>query len=126
MLRIENIDLIISKITSKARTAIVTTYFIITKNVIVENDSLINRIPSPRIIISVRSPIATFYVKKSTFITFTEATSFVKKTFFIKTSHDTRSARVIVMNECRSFYINVKNVIVFASFKMKKTYNARH
>ena len=52
---------------------------------------------------------------------------------FIKTikksrEYNTRfiASRVVVINEYRSFYIDVKDVIAFTFLKIKKIYNSRH
>ena len=71
-------------------------------------------------IISIRLSI--FFVKELTSrqaITF-ETTFSVKKTSFIVIS------RIVIMNEYRSSYIDIKNAIAFVFLKMKKIYNTRH
>ena len=100
LLRIEDIDV------TKIRIVTITTYFIIIKNTAIETSLIIKtpsfnrrKISSLKIIILIRSSIASFYIKKLTFITFIEAISFVKKTSFIETLFDTRSAHIVVMNE---------------------------
>ena len=127
MLRIENIDV------TKIKTITIIIYLVIIRSAIAETSpatktSSINqrKIPSPRVIISIKSSTAFSYIKKSTFITFIETTFFVKKTSFIETSLDTRFARIIAINEYRPSHIDVKIVIAFAFLKMKKVYNARH
>ena len=121
MLRIENIDI------TKTKIVTIIVYFIIIKSVTVETSPAIEnpliirrKITSSRVIISIKSSIATFYVKGSTFITFIETTSFVKETFFIETF------RIVIMNEYRPSHIDVKNVIVFVFLKMKEAYNIRY
>ena len=52
--------------------------------------------------------------------------TFTKKTFFIKEISFIETFRIVIINEYRSSHINIKNVIVFVSLKMKKAYNARH
>ena len=47
-------------------------------------------------------------------------TSFVKETSFSIIFH------IVVINEYQPSHIDVKNVIVFISLKMKKVYNTRH
>ena len=66
-----------------------------------------------KIVILVKSSIATFYIKGSTFITSIE-TSFIA------------ISRIVIINEYRSSYIDVKDAITFASLKMKKIYDTRH
>ena len=122
MLRIKNLELIISK----TKIVTITVYSVIIKSVIVENDS------------------RTFFIRELTFrqvITFTKTTPFIKKPssfkiiIFVKSSTFIFSARetsfieisrIAIMNEYRSSHINIKNVIAFASLKMKKVYNARY
>ena len=59
-----------------------------------------------------------------------KTTSFIKKYFFNKISreYDIRFIvfHVVVINEYRSSYIDIKNVIAFAFLKIKKVYNSRH
>ena len=110
MLRINDLDSFISKVTSKIKNVTIKTYSVIIKNAIIENDSSINRISSPKVIISVRKKLITF----------------TKETFFIKEISFNETSRVVVMNEYRSSHIDVKNVIVFAFLKMKKVYDARY
>ena len=121
LLRIENTDAIKIKIVT------ITIYPAIIKSVVVETSFVIKnssinrrRIMSFKVIISIRSPIATSYVKGSTFITFMKTISFAKKTSFIVTPH------IVIINEYRSSYIDVKNAIAFAFFKIKKIYDTRH
>ena len=85
-------------------------YFIVIKSAIAENDILINRIPLFKVVISVKRKL----------IISSKETFFAKETSFIETF------RIAIMNEYRSFHIDIKNVIVFVSLKMKKTYDARH
>ena len=121
LLRIENIDV------TKTKTVTITIYPVIIRSAIVETslvikNPLINRrkMTSLKVIISIKSSIATFYVKDLTFITFIKTTFFAKKTFFIVIS------RIVIMNEYRSSHIDIKNAIVFVSLKMKKVYDTRH
>ena len=115
LLRIKDFDLIISEITSKARTVTIIAYFVIIKSAIVGNGPSISRskMSSLRIVIFVKSSIAIFYIKGSIFITFIE-------TSFTATSH------IVIINEYRLSHIDVKNAITFASLKIKKIYNTRH
>ena len=114
MLRINDLDSFISK----ARNVTIIVYFVIIKSVVVENDIfieieidlLINRISSLRVVI---------FVKK-------ELITSSKKTFFIKETSFIEIFRIVIMNEYRSFYINIINVIVFAFFKMKEIYNIQY
>ena len=123
LLRIENTDV------TKTKTVTIAAYSAIIRNATAGNDSSTNRISSPKVVISVRSPTATFFVRelitKKTFsakklITFTKETSSIRETSFIETS------RIVIMNEYRPSHINVKNVIAFAFLKMKKIYDARY
>ena len=75
-----------------------------------ENDSSINRISFPKVIIPVRREL----------IISSKETFFARKTPFIATP------RIAIINEYRSFYIDIKNAIVFASLKIKKFYDTRH
>ena len=75
-----------------------------------ENDSLINRISSLKVIIPVRRKL----------ITFSKKTFFVKETSFIVIFY------IAIINEYRSFYIDIKNVIAFISLKIKEAYNIRY
>ena len=125
MLRINDLDSFTSKIKiitittyPAAKNVIITIYFIIIRSAAAENDSLINRTPSFKIVIPVKKKL----------ITFTKKTFFVREIFSIETfrEHDIRLIYVVVINEYRPSHIDVKNVIVFASLKIKKIYNARH
>ena len=125
MLRIKNIKLVISKtriviitVYSTAKTVTITIYFVIIKNAIVGNDFLINRISLFKVVIFVRSSIATFSIRE--LITFTKETFSVREISFIETS------RIAIINEYRPSHMNVKDVIVFISLKIKEVYNARH
>ena len=93
-------------------------YPAITKSATAGNDSSANRTPSPKVIIPARRKL----------ITSMKETFFVRETSSIETSreHDIRLIRVVAMNEYRSSHIDIKDVIVFASLKMKEIYNARH
>ena len=115
LLRIKDFDLIISEITSKARTVTIIVYFVIIKSVIVGNGPSISRskMSSLRIVIFVKSSTAIFYIKGSISITFIE-TSF------------TATSRIVIINEYRLSHIDIKNAIAFASLKIKKVYNTRH
>ena len=77
-------------------------------------------------IISAR--LSTFFVKELIFrqAIISEATFFAKETPFIETSLDTHSARVAAMNEYQSSHIDAKDVIAFASLKMKEVYDIRY
>ena len=98
---------------------------------------------SLKIVIFVKSSIfveeITFFIKETLsfkVVIFIKSSIFVEETmFFVKKNssnetfreYDTRFiSRVVVINEYRPFYIDVKNVIVFAFFKTKEVYNARH
>ena len=139
MLRINDFDLIISKV----KNVTIITYSVIIRNVIVENDSSVSRMPSPRIVIFIKLLIsikeltsrqAVIFMKITSFARETPShktvisvksstfakTSIAKETSFIETFH------IATINEYRSFHIDIKDVIAFASLKMKKIYNARH
>ena len=51
---------------------------------------------------------------------------FVKSSTSVKKTPSIETSRIIIINEYRPSYIDVKNVIAFVSLKIKKTYNARH
>ena len=129
LLRINDFDLSAPKVTSKtktvtiitcsaARNVIITAYLIIIRSVAVENDSSINRMSSLKVIIFVKSSTFAeeiiFFIKK---ITSRQSITFTKTTVV---------TRIAVMNKYRSFHIDVKDVIVFASLKMKEIYNIRY
>ena len=46
--------------------------------------------------------------------------------FFVAIIMEVSDSRFAVINEYRSYYIDVKNVIVFAVFRMKEYYDARY
>ena len=76
---------------------------------------------------------ATFFVKEILslkIIIFVKSSIVVKETSFNETfrENDKRFiiSRIVVINEYRPFYIDIKNVIVFAYLKIKKAYNARY
>ena len=135
LLRIKNLDSIISKtrIITKAKTVIIIMFFIIIKNATaVKETSLINRrkISFLKVVILVKSSI---FVKKTTFfiketpsfkiIILIRSSTFI---FFVKETSFNKTSCIVFINEYRSSYIDIKNVIVFAFLKMKKVNNARH
>ena len=115
LLRIDNLDSFIPKTTPEAKNVTITIYPTIIKSAIAENDIFIetendfsiNRISSLKVIIFVRKKL----------ITFSKKTFFIKETPFIATS------RIIIINEYRSSYIDIKDAIAFASLKIKKIYD---
>ena len=82
---------------------------------LVKKIPLINRrrISSFKVVISINLSI--FFVKKSSF----NETSRENDTLLI-------AIYIVVINKYKSFHINIKNVIVFTSLKMKKIYDTRY
>ena len=124
LLRIDDFDSIISK----TRNVTITAYSVIIKSVIVENDFSASRISLFRIVIFIKSSI---FVKK---LTSRQAVTFMKtikspisvKTSTAKEIPFIETFNIVIMNEYRSSYIDIKNAIAFISLKIKKAYNARH
>ena len=125
LLRINDSDSTISKtkiitiITCHvAKNVTIITYSVIIKSIVVENDSLVSRMSLFKVVIFVKSTTSVeeviFFIKK---ITSRQSVTLSKIT--IVTS-------IAVMNEYRLSHIDIKNVIVFASLKMKKIYNIRY